>query len=136
MAIILRAVDDVRPFEVECDWCGRKLSGQMRRSQVGQIVVVGERHLDRGGRNCPGTGRAQGTWPLKIEIRTLGRGYELLIGGGQPRACTGPAVAVAALIALGVDRDVALRQVVTVAPGEPVVVEVCERRKVPRAITL
>jgi hypothetical protein len=40
------------------------------------------------------------------------------------------------LIALGVDRDVALRQVVAVAPGEPVVVEVCERRKVPRAITL
>ena len=59
-----------------------------------------------------------------------------MIGGGQPRVCSGPAVAVAALIALGVDRDVALRQVVTVAPGEPVVVEVCERRKVPRALTL
>ena len=28
-------MEDVRPFEVECDWCGRKLAGQMRRV-VGQ----------------------------------------------------------------------------------------------------
>jgi hypothetical protein len=32
---------------------------------------------------------------------------------------------------IGVDRDEALRQVATVAPGEPIIVE-GERRKVPR----
>jgi hypothetical protein len=54
-------VEDVRPFVDECDWCGRKLAGLMRRSQIEQMVVVQEKHIDQSGRPCLGSGRSLGT---------------------------------------------------------------------------
>jgi hypothetical protein len=97
------------------------------------MVEVRQMHLDRSGRNCPGTSHALGTWPLPVEIRTSGRGYELVINGGRPRAWSGPVSAIAALIELGVEYDEARRLVATLTPGKPSLVEVLERRKVPRA---
>jgi hypothetical protein len=97
------------------------------------MVVVRPLHLDRGGRNCPGTGRALGTWPLSVELRRKSQGYEVRIGDGQAVVQPTAESVVAELIDFGVDRGKAQRQVVTVAAGEPMLVEVHERRKATRA---
>ena len=70
----------VRQLRVPCDWCGRMLVGKVRRSQVGQMVVVQEKHTDAAGRPCLGTGRALGSWPLQAELRMAGESYELRVG--------------------------------------------------------
>jgi hypothetical protein len=125
-------LEDVRPFDVECDWCGRKLSGQMRRSQIGQTIVVQESHVDESGRRCLGSGRSLGTWPLRVELRQTNEGYEIRIGNGRARVHPSRESVVSVLRDLGVDRDDAQRQVAKVEPGQPIIVEVGERRKTPR----
>ena len=125
-------MEDVRPFEVECDWCGRKLTGRMRRSQVGQMVVVQERHQDGSGRRCLGSGRSLGTWPLRVELSQTGQGFEIRIGEGRARVHPSRESLVAVLSGLGVERDEAQRHVGAIAPGPAISIEVHERRKVPR----
>jgi hypothetical protein len=126
-------MEDIRPFEVECDWCGRKLAGQMRRSQVGQMVVVQEQHLDGAGRPCLGSGRSLGSWPLRVELRQTSEGYEIRIGEGRARVHASRESLVMVLRELGLERDEAQRQVATVEPGQPTFIEVHERRKTPRS---
>ena len=125
-------MDDIRPFEVECDWCGQKLTGDMQRSQVGQMVVVQEKHIDQSGRPCLGSGRSLGTWPLRVELRQTSEGYEIRIGDGRARVHPSRDSVVSVLRDLGVERDEAQRQVATVEKGQPIIVEVHERRKTPR----
>ena len=125
-------MDDIRPFEVECDWCGQKLTGDMQRSQVGQMVVVQEKHIDQSGRPCLGSGRSLGTWPLRVELRQTSEGYEIRIGDGRARVHPSRDSVVSVLRDLGVERDEAQRQLATVEPGQPIIVEVHERRKTPR----
>jgi hypothetical protein len=105
----------------------------MRRFQIGQMVVVRQLHLDRSGRNCPGTGRALGTWPLSVELRRKNQGYEVRIGEGLAVVHPTAESVVAELVDFGVDRGKAQCQVATVASGEPMIVEVHERRKAARA---
>jgi hypothetical protein len=126
-------VEDVRPFEVECDWCGQKLTGEMRRSQVGSMVVVQEKHSDHSDRPCLESGQSLGTWPLRVELRQTSVGYEIRIGDGPARVHPSRESVVSVLRDLGVDRDEAQRQVATVEPGQPIMVEVHERRKTPRS---
>jgi hypothetical protein len=109
------------------------LAGKVRRSQVGQMIVVQEKHVDPAGRPCLGTGRALGSWPLHAELRFAGETYELRVGAGTPRAFVSREAVVAALRELGVDRDAAQRLVASVEPGRPVVLEVSERRRQPRS---
>jgi hypothetical protein len=91
----------------------------MRRSQVGQMVVVQEGHLDDAGRPCLGSGRTLGTWPLWVELRQTSEGYEIRIGEGRARVHPSRESVVSVLRDLGVERDEAQRQVATLAPGEP-----------------
>jgi hypothetical protein len=99
------------------------------------MVVVQEKHEDQSGRHCLGSGRSLGTWPLRVELRQTSEGYEIRIGDGRARVHPSCESVVAVLLDLGNERDEARRQVATVAPGEPVLIEVYERRKVPRATT-
>ncbi len=128
-----RPMEDARPFEVECDWCGRPLAGQIRRAQVGKMVVVQEKHQDAGGRPCLGSGRSLGTWPLSVELRQTSEGFEIRIGGGRARVHANPASLVVSLRDLGVEAEDARRQVAAIEPGRPVLVQVHERRLVPRS---
>ena len=127
-------MEEARPFEVECDWCGRPLTGQVRRSQIGQMVVIQEKHQDPGGRACLGSGRSLGSWPLTVELRRTTEGFEIRIGGGRARVHASPASLVVALCDLGVEPEDARRQVAAIEPGQPVLVQVHERRKVPRSL--
>jgi hypothetical protein len=68
-----------------------------------------------------------------VELRQTSEGYEVRIGEGRPRVHPSRESLVSVLRDLGVERDEAQRQVTTVAPGEPVIVEVHERRKTPRS---
>src|SRR5215472_2691522 len=73
---------EARPISVECDWCGQKLEGRIRRGQVGRMVVIQAQHRDRAGRSCLGSGRTIGAWPLSVELRSVDDAYEMRIGGG------------------------------------------------------
>jgi hypothetical protein len=125
-------VDEVRSLEVECDWCGRMLSGEVRRSQVGKMVLVRVAHRSESGRACLGTGRRIGTWPLRVEMRSTPDGFEARIGDGGPKGCPDRESLVGVLRELGVDRAEAMRKVEAIEPGGPVVVEAQERRRSPR----
>jgi len=125
-------VDEVRPLEVECDWCGRPLAGEVRRSQVGKMVLVRVAHRSESGRPCLGTGRRLGTWPLRVELRSTPDGFEARIGDGGPKGCTDRESLVGILRELGVERAEAVRKVDAIEPGWPVVVEAQERRRAPR----
>jgi hypothetical protein len=76
----------LRPFSVACDRCGTVLVGQIRREEAGKMVVVQLPHLDGSGRSCPGRGRGIPAWPLRLELRTVAGGLELVVGGGGPIA--------------------------------------------------
>jgi hypothetical protein len=124
---------EARPISVECDWCGQKLDGRIRRGQVGRMVVIQAPHRDRAGRPCLGSGRTIGAWPLSVELRALGDSYEVRIGEGRPRIfATGEALA-RAIQGLGVEGDEARIWAAAVAPGQPATLEVPERRKSPRS---
>ena len=127
---------EARPISVECDWCGQRLDGQVRRSQVGRMVVVQARHRDPNGRPCLGSGRAIGAWPLSVELRVTGDAYEMRIGGGRPRIVPTRDALERSLQDLGVERDEARIWAAAVAPGEPATLEVPERRKNPRPRTV
>jgi hypothetical protein len=124
---------EARPISVECDWCGQKLDGQIRRGQVGRMIVIQAPHLDRAGRPCLGSGRTIGAWPLSVELRALGDSYEVRIGDGRPRIFASRDALARAIEDLGVERDEARVWAAAVAPGQPATLEVPERRKSPRS---
>ncbi|HKD18169.1 MAG TPA: hypothetical protein VKG23_09880 [Thermoanaerobaculia bacterium] len=123
---------EARPISVECDWCGQKLEGRIRRGQVGRMVVIQAQHRDRAGRSCLGSGRTIGAWPLSVELRSVGDAYEMSIGGGRARTLATRDALARALQDLGVERDEARIWAAAVAPGQPATLEVPERRKNPR----
>jgi hypothetical protein len=123
---------EARPIAVECDWCGQKLDGQIRRGQVGRMVVIQAPHRDRTGRSCLGSGRTIGAWPLSIELRAVDDAFEMRIGSGRPRTCASRDVVVRMLQELGIERDEARIWAAAVGPGQPATLEVPERRKNPR----
>ena len=82
---------------------------------------------------CLGSGRSLGTWPLTVELRQTSEGFEIRIGGGRARVHANPASLVVALRDLGVETEEARIQVAAIEPGRPVLVQVHERRKVPRS---
>jgi len=118
-----------RPISVECDWCGQKLTGHVRREHVGRMIVVQALHRDAGGRDCLGSGRAIGTWPLRVELRAIDGAFDLRIGGGRPRPCPTRDALTQTLRELGIESDEALVWADAVLPGRPVTLEVAERRK-------
>lgn len=120
---------DTRPFVVSCDWCGRPITGQIRREQVGKMVLVKAAHLDARGQDCQGTGRALAAWPLEVEISADGGGYELRIGDGRPIEYARREDLVARLLELGVDHAIAELRVGAARRGERVVLEVSDRRR-------
>ena len=124
---------EARPISVECDWCGQKLDGQIRRGQVGRMIVIQAPHRDRAGRPCLGSGRTIGAWPLSVELRALGDSYEVRIGDGRPRIFASRDALARAIEDLGVERDEARVWAAAVAPGQPATLEVPERRKSPRS---
>jgi hypothetical protein len=124
---------EARPISVECDWCGQKLEGLVRRGQVGRMVVIQARHRDRNGRPCLGSGRTIGAWPLSVELRMDGGAYEMRIGGGRPKTIATRDALERSLQDLGVERDEARIWAAAVAPGQPATLEVPERRKSPRS---
>ena len=123
---------EARPISVECDWCGQKLDGRIRRGQVGRMVVIQSRHRDPAGRSCLGSGRTIGAWPLAVELRANGDAYEMRIGGGRPKTCETRDTVARTLQEFGVERDEARVWAAAVAPGQPATLEVPERRKNPR----
>lgn len=125
--------ETVRQLRVECDWCGRMLAGKVRRSEVGRMIVVQEKHADAKGRPCLGTGRALGSWPLGVEVSVVRDGYSVRIGVGRPRVCVGREGVVATLLELGVVEEQAHGYVSGVRPGHTVVLDVPERRVQPRS---
>jgi hypothetical protein len=122
-------VDEVRLLEVECDWCGQILGGEVRRSQVGKMVLVRAVHRSASGRPCLGTGRRVGTWPLRVEMRATDAGFEARIGDGGPKECADRDALIDVLRQLGIERDDAMRKVAAIEPGAAVVVEAHERRR-------
>ena len=126
-------MDEIRPIEVECDWCGQMLAGQMRGSEVGRAVVVKVEHNDLSGRPCLGSGRNLGTWPLSVELQQTSVGFEVRIGEGRPRVHASRQSVAAVLRELGVEGKEAVFWTATVAPGQPVSFVVRERRKKPRS---
>lgn len=126
-------VAETRPFSVACDWCGTELVGQIRREQAGRMFVVQLAHVNRSGRRCLGSGRGIPVWPLRLELRAVGRGYELVVGNGNPIACASQEILEAALRDFGVMGDGAKRRVAGAESGVPVVFEVPERRRQPRS---
>jgi hypothetical protein len=123
---------EARPISVECDWCGQKLDGRIRRGQVGRMVVIQAPHRDRAGRPCLGSGRAIGAWPLSVELRALGDSYEVRIGARRPRTLASRDALARAIQDLGVEGDEARVWAAAVAPGQPATLEVPERRRNPR----
>lgn len=123
---------EARPISVECDWCGQRLDGRIRRGQVGRMVVIQAQHRDPAGRPCLGSGRTIGTWPLSVELRAIGDSYEMRIGGGRPRILPSRDALARAMQDLGVERDEAGTWAAAIAPGQPVTLEIPERRKNPR----
>ena len=123
---------EARPISVECDWCGQKLDGRIRRGQVGRMVVIQSRHRDAAGRPCLGSGRTIGAWPLAVELCAIGDSYEMRIGGGRPKSCETRDTVAWTLQEFGVERDEARIWAAAVAPGQPATLEVPERRKNPR----
>ena len=123
---------EARPISVECDWCGQKLDGRIRRGQVGRMVVIQTRHQDAAGRPCLGSGRTIGAWPLAVELCAIGDSYEMRVGGGRPRTCETRDAVAQTLQEFGVDRDEARIWAAAVSPGQPATLEVPERRKSPR----
>lgn len=101
--------------------------------RVGQMVVVQEKHEDQSGHRCLGSGRSLGTWPRRVELRQASEDDEIRIGEGRARVHPSRESVVAVQRDLGINRDEAQRQVATVAPGEPLIVEVHDRRKTPRS---
>ena len=126
---------EARPISVECDWCGQKLDGQIRRSQVGRMVVIQAPHRDSSGRPCLGSGRTIGAWPLSVELRTVADGYEMRIGGGRPRVLPTRDALAQALQELGIERGEARIWSSAISPGQPATLQVPERRKNPRPRT-
>jgi hypothetical protein len=126
------ADSELRPFSVACDRCGTVLVGQIRREEAGKMVVVQLPHLDRGGRPCSGRGRGTPVWPLRLELRAVGDGFELMVGGGGPIEFARRENLEAALRDFGVMGDGAQRRVTAVESGKPVVFDVPERRRQPR----
>lgn len=122
-------MDDTRPFSVICDWCATPLAGEIRREQAGQMVVLQVPHVDPNGRPCQGSGRAVPTWPLHLEVRASGAGYELLVGRGATVEFSSPEALVTRLHDFGLDRDEALRRIAAAKPGEPSRFDVPERRR-------
>jgi len=123
---------EARPISVECDWCGQKLDGRIRRDQVGRMVVIQSRHRDPAGRSCMGSGRTIGAWPLPVELRATGDSYEMRIGGGCPQGWANRDALARALQDLGVERNEARIWTAALTPGQPVTLEVPERRRKPR----
>jgi hypothetical protein len=128
---------EFRDFPVACDWCGTVLVGQIRREQVGQMVVVAIPHVDGNGRPCRGSGRGVPVWPVRVwpvrlELRAVEAGYEIRVDDGQVIACPSREALVTKLRDFGVERDEAQRQVAGVEAGKPVVIDVPERRRQPR----
>ena len=123
---------ELRPFSVACDRCGTVLVGQIRREAAGKMVVVQLSHLDRGGRPCSGRGRGIPAWPLRLELRAVGDGFELVVGGGGPIGFARREDLEAALRDFGVMGDGAQRRVAAVVSGKEVVFDVPERRRQPR----
>ena len=120
------------PLEVVCDWCGQILTGQMRSSEVGSVVVVKVEHADQSGRPCLGSGRSIGAWPLSVELRETSVGFEIRIGEGRPRVYPSQESVIEVLRTLGVPGNEAVFWAATVAPGQPVTLLVPERRAKPR----
>jgi len=121
-----------RPFSVACDRCGTVLVGRIRREEVGKMVVVQLPHSDRWGQPCLGKGRGIPVWPLRLELRAVARGFELVVGDGRPIECASREILEAALRDFGVVGDGAQRRVTGVEPGRPVAFDVPERRRQPR----
>jgi hypothetical protein len=128
-------LEETRRFEVECDWCGQILAGQMRRSEMGQIVVAKVEHADLSGRACLGSGRTLGTWPLSVELRETSVGLEIRIGEGRPRVHPSRQSLATVLRGLGVEGGEAVFWAAAVGRGQPITLVVAERRKKPRSRT-
>ena len=126
-------LEEIRRFDVECDWCGLILAGTMRRSEMGQIVVVKVEHADLSGRACLGSGRRLGTWPLSVELRETSVGLEIRIGEGRPRVHPSRQSLAAVLKGLGVEAEEAVFWAAAVGRGQPITLVVADRRKKSRS---
>jgi hypothetical protein len=124
---------DTRAFSVACDWCGAELIGQIRREHVGRMFVVQLPHVNPRGARCLGSGRGIPVWPLRLELRAVGRGYELVVGDGNPIECASQEILETALRDFGVMGDGAKRRVAGAESGMSIVFEVPERRRQPRS---
>ena len=97
------------------------------------MVVVQLPHSDGRGQPCSGRGRGIPVWPLRLELRAVGGGFELVVGDGRPIECASREILEAALRDFGVMGNGAQRRVSRVESGMPVAFDVPERRRQPRS---